>query len=66
MANPIQVNSSWVGSIDFSGGLLTVTTNKGKRIVHLGVPGSIWEAFQAASSKGEFYNKHIRGKYKEL
>jgi hypothetical protein len=66
MANPIQVDSSWVASIDFSGGLLTVTTQKAKRIVYLGVPVSIWEALQAASSKGEFINKHIRGKFKEL
>jgi hypothetical protein len=66
MATPIQVDSSWIASIDFSGGLLTVTTDKGKRIVHLKVPGSLWEEFQAAPSKGEFYNKHIRGKFKVL
>ncbi len=66
MANPIQVNSSWVQSIDFSGGLLTVVTKKRKRIVFLGVPPSLWEELQAAPSKGEFINKHIKGRFKEL
>lgn len=66
MAEPIPVDSSWVQSIDFSAGLLTVTTNKGKRIVFLGVPGAIWEQLQASSSKGQFINRHIKGKFKEL
>jgi hypothetical protein len=66
MAEPIPVNSSWVQSIDYSGGLLTVTTKKGKRIVFLGVPPGIWEQLQGAPSKGEFINRHIRGKFKEL
>jgi hypothetical protein len=54
MANPLVVDSSWVQSIDFSSGLLTVTTKAGKRIVYLGVPAAIWEQLQAAPSKGEF------------
>jgi KTSC domain len=66
MAEPIPVNSSWVRSIDFSGGLLTIVTNKGKRIVFLGVPPEVWERLQSAPSKGEFINKQIKGKFKEL
>ena len=66
MANPLVVDSSWVQSIDFSSGLLTVTTRAGKRIVYRGVPAAIWEQLQAAPSKGEFINKHIRGKFKVL
>jgi UDP-N-acetyl-D-mannosaminuronic acid transferase (WecB/TagA/CpsF family) len=66
MAEPIPVNSSWVESIDFSAGLLTVNTKKGKPIVFLGVPPEIWEQLQAAPSKGEFINKFIKGKFKEL
>jgi len=66
MAEPIPVNSSWVQSIDFSSSLLTVVTKKGKRIVFLGVPPEIWEELQDAPSKGEFINKFIKGKFKEL
>jgi hypothetical protein len=66
MANPIAVDSSWVQSIDFSGGLLTVVTKKGKRIVFLGAPIPVWNQLQASPSKGEFINKHIKGKFKEL
>ncbi len=66
MANPKVVNSSWVQSIDFSGGLLTIVTKAGKPIVFIGVPASIWEQLQDSPSKGEFINKHIKGKYKTL
>ena len=66
MAEPIPVNSSWVESIDFSGGVLTVVTQKGKRLVFLGVPPALWEQLQAAPSKGEFINKHVKGKFKTL
>ena len=66
MANPMVVDLTWVQSIDFSGGLLTVVTKKLKRIVFLGIPIAIWEELQAAPSKGEFINKHIKGKFKEL
>ena len=43
-----------------------VVTKKGKRIVFIGVPAAIWEQLQASTSKGEFINKHIKGKFKEL
>ena len=66
MVEPIPINSSWVKSIDYSGGLLTIVTAKGKRIVLIGVPPEIWEQFQSATSKGEFYNKNLKGKFKEL
>jgi len=66
MAEPIAVNSSWVRSVDYSGGLLTVVTKQGKRIVYLGVPPALWERLQGAPSKGEFINRHIRGTYKTL
>ena len=31
--------------------------------IYGGVPRSIWERFKNASSKGQFYNKTIKGKY---
>lgn len=63
---PIPVaNSSWVKTIHYSGGLLTLTTKQGKEIHCFGVPASVWEQLQASSSKGEFFNKHIKGKYRE-
>ena len=30
---------------------------------YLGVPPAVYDAMKAASSKGEYLNKHIKGKY---
>ncbi|MGA2890315.1 MAG: KTSC domain-containing protein [Terracidiphilus sp.] len=66
MAELTAVKSSWVQSADYSSGLLTVITKKGAQITFIGVPSSLWEQFQAAPSKGEFINKHLKGKFKQL
>ncbi len=59
---PIPVNSSWVKTIHYSAGTLTVITKKNVPIYFFEVPPSLWEELQAAPSKGEFINKHIKGK----
>lgn len=67
MANPTPVaNSSWVSTIDYSNGLLTVTTKKGRRLTYIGVPSSVWFELEKSPSKGEFINRSIKGKFKEL
>lgn len=67
MSEPkIVPNSSWVATIDYSNGLLTVTTKKGARVVFIGVPSEVWFALEKSTSKGEYINRHIKGKYKEL
>ena len=63
---PIAVaNSSWVKTIDYSAGTLTVITKKNAPIYFFQVPPSLWEQLQAAPSKGEFINKHIKRKFME-
>jgi hypothetical protein len=68
MAEPerVPVVSTWVQSISYANGMLTVVTQKEARIVFVGVPGSLWMQLQASPSKGQFINKHIKGKFKEL
>lgn len=61
---PIPVDSSWVKDIWWQAGLLRVTTRKGAVIGYMGVPESLWRQLQASDSKGEFINKHIKGKYR--
>jgi KTSC domain len=36
----------------------------GKRYSYFDVPADVYEAMQRASSKGEFFNKHIRDRYR--
>lgn len=42
---------------------LTVTFNSGRVYVYYMVPASTAAAFEAATSKGTFFNKRIRDKY---
>jgi hypothetical protein len=57
--NPIPVESSWVKTIWWLDGLLRVTTKKGATITRL-CPEGLWRQFQASTSKGEFFNKHLK------
>jgi hypothetical protein len=66
MAHPIVINSSWIQTAYYSSGLFTVRTKKGAEITFADVPLKIWDEFQASPSKGEFINKHVKGKFKEL
>ena len=65
MNEPIPVQSSWVKDIWWLDGLLRVTTKKGATMTRVGVPESLWRQFQASTSKGEFFNKHIKNAFKE-
>jgi hypothetical protein len=43
---------------------LTVVFRSGRRYVYVDVPKAIYEAMNGASSKGEFFNTHIREHYR--
>lgn len=43
---------------------LTVTFAGGQSIVHIGVPGGIHAAFEAADHRGSFYVERIRDYYR--
>jgi KTSC domain len=43
---------------------LRVTFVSGKTYVYADVPEPLYRTFRAAFSKGEFFNRHIRDKYR--
>lgn len=63
--DPTSVASSWVKSVSWSNGILTVATKHSKTYRYSGVPGMVWMQLQASPSKGQFINANIKGKYKE-
>ena len=42
---------------------LTILFQTGKAYIYFDVPEDIQAGMKAASSKGEFFNRHIRGKF---
>jgi hypothetical protein len=42
---------------------LTITFVTGRRYVYDDVPRDVYDAFKAASSRGTFFNRHIRDHY---
>jgi hypothetical protein len=44
--------------------VLTVTFQRGKTYGYAGVPAGLWQAFYAAESKGEFFNRVIKKSYR--
>ena len=59
----ISVSSSAIAAIGYEGGILAVTFHNTGTYYHPGVPYSVFEGLLRASSKGAYYNQHIRGKY---
>ncbi len=43
--------------------VLTVTFSRGVKYTYPGVPTATWQAFEAATSKGQFFAKNIKGRY---
>jgi hypothetical protein len=60
----ISVSSSAIAAIGYEGGTLAVEFHNSGTYYHHGVPYSVFESFMHSGSKGAFYNRHIRGKYK--
>ena len=60
----ISVSSSAIAAIGYEDGILAVTFHNSGTYYHPGVPYSVFEGLLRASSKGAYYNQHIRGRYK--
>jgi len=58
------VSSTAIRAVGYDGSTLTVLFVSGRIYDHPGVPYSVYEALMRASSKGAYYNRYIRGKYK--
>ena len=44
--------------------VIAFTSDPSKRYVFEGLPAEVWEAFQAADSKGKYYNANIKSRYR--
>jgi KTSC domain len=60
----IAVNSSAIRAVGYDGYTLTVEFHNSGVYDHPGVPYEVYEGLMAASSKGAYYNRYIRGKYR--
>ena len=60
----ISVSSSAIRAIGFDGDTLTIEFNNGRIYDHPGVPYEVYAGLVAASSKGAYYNRYIRGRYR--
>ena len=58
------VSSSAIAAVGFDGSTLRVAFHNGGVYDHPHVPYSVYAGLMSASSKGAYYNRHIRGKYK--
>lgn len=63
-----NIKSSWITSASFyscdgSSGYMIIGM-RGKEYLYNGVPFDVWNDFKKADSKGKFYHRHIKGKYK--
>jgi hypothetical protein len=59
----ILVSSSAIHAIGYDGYTLAVVFHDSGRYDHPGVPYDVYAALMAATSKGTFYNRYIRGRY---
>ncbi|WP_456390709.1 KTSC domain-containing protein [Profundibacter sp.] len=57
------VNSSAIARIEWDNGTLSIWFHASGRYDYYKVPASVYQAFLAARSKGQFYNDHIKDKY---
>ena len=60
----IPVDSSVIHAVGYAGGVLTIEFHSGRVYDHPGVPYAVFAGLMNASSKGAYYNAHIRGRYK--
>lgn len=60
----IQVSSSAIRAVGYDGYTLTVEFRHGGIYDHPGVPESVFRALMGASSKGSYYARNIRGRYR--
>ena len=58
------VDSSAIRAIGYDGSTLTVEFHSGRIYDHPGVPYWVYEGMMQAPSKGAYYNRNIRGRYR--
>lgn len=61
--NRHELQSSHIKAIEHDGEGLTVEFLDGARYRHQGVPAVEFERMKAADSAGQFYHRHIKGRY---
>jgi len=60
----IPVSSSFICAIGYDGSTLYVEMDTGQTYEHYRVPYSVYAGLMNASSKGGYYNRYIRGRYR--
>ena len=60
----ILVSSSVIRAIGYDRGALTIEFNNGSVQDYHAVPYEVYAGLMAATSKGIFYNRYIRGRYR--
>ncbi len=60
----IPVSSSAIRAIGYDGYTLTVEFHNSGVYDHPGVPYDVYAGLMAAPSKGAYYNRYIRGRYR--
>ena len=61
----VLVNSSSIRAVGYDGYTLAVQFHTSSTVyTHPGVPYSVYLGLMQAGSKGAYYNRYIRGKYK--
>ena len=63
-ATMILVNSSAIRAVGYDGHTLTVEFHSGRVYDHPNFPYDVYVEFMNASSMGEYYGRHIRGRYR--
>lgn len=58
------VNSSAIRAVGYDGYTLSVEFHNSGVYDHPGVPYDVYAGLMAASSKGAYYNRYIRGRYR--
>lgn len=59
----MPVSSAAIRAVGYDGHTLRVEFHNTGVYDHPGVPYSVYAGLMAASSKGRYYNRHIRGRY---
>jgi hypothetical protein len=60
----ISVSSSAIRAVGFDGYTLTVEFHNSSVYDHPGVPYDVYAELMAAASKGAYYSRYIRGRYR--
>lgn len=58
------VSSSVIAAVGYNGSTLRVAFHSGRVYDHPGVPYSLYVGLMSASSKGAYYNRNIRGRFR--